>query len=73
MSLREKFIDWYQGEYIPPDNSGNSGLVFLIGHYKRHWSSRLVHTLVEFYLKEWKWLLPFLVALVALFFNSFKN
>jgi hypothetical protein len=52
---------WYQGKPIESD--------FLIGFYKRHWSAQVVHVLVEFYLKEWKWLLPFLVALAALLFK----
>jgi hypothetical protein len=54
---------WYQGEYIPPNNSPNSPVFVVMGRYRRHWSSNFIHIMVEFYYKEWKWLLPFLVAL----------
>ncbi len=58
-----KFIKrWYQGEYYSLSNQG----IFPGNRYKRHWSSRLAHTLIEFYLKEWKWLLPFIVSLIAI-------
>jgi len=56
---------WYEGEYVPPDKQPDSTLIFVTGHYKRHWSSCIIHTIAEFYLKEWKWLLPFIVALVG--------
>lgn len=65
--MREAMKRWWAGEYVPPPpNDPNSSIIFLSpGEYKRHWSSRAAHTLVDFYLKEWKWLLPFLVGLVA--------
>ena len=66
VTLLEDFKRWYEGEYVPPDNSPSSGVVFLLGHYQRHWSSRLAHVLVAFYLKEWRWLLVFLVGVIAL-------
>jgi hypothetical protein len=53
---------WYEGEYI---SSQPSDAVIFLNHYRRHWSSRLVHTIVDFYSAEWRWLLPFLVACVV--------
>jgi len=61
MWLKEKIAVWYQGVYVPEP----PGSPLLMGHYRRHWSSRALHACVEFYLKEWKWLLPFLVAVVS--------
>jgi len=69
--MREIIKRWYAGKYIPPENPPDSSLIFLMGHYDRHWSSRLTHTLVEFYFEHWKWLLPFLVALSALLLKIF--
>ena len=66
MTLRAKLKRWYEGEYVPPDNSPDSGLVFLIGHYQRHWSSRFAHTLVDVYFKEWKWVWGSLIAVGSL-------
>jgi len=65
MGLRERIKRWYVGEYVPPENDPSSGVFFVMGHDERHWTSRLTHVAVDFYLKEWRWLLPFLVAVVG--------
>jgi len=69
--MRQIIKRWYDGKYIPPDNPPDSSVIFLMGHCDRHWSSRLAHTLVEFYFEHWKWLLSFLVALSALLLKFF--
>lgn len=51
MSLRATIRHWYDGEYVSDRDAGVT-----IIYCKRHWSSRFAHTLVEFYLKEWKWI-----------------
>ena len=60
-----KFIKrWYHGEKY---NISTPTLPIHPGiRYKRHWSSRIVHILVEFYLKEWKWLWPILLTLITI-------
>jgi hypothetical protein len=63
--IQQRVKKWYQGEYIPPDNSPNSPVFFVNGDYRRHWTSRLVHTAAEFYSKEWKWLLPFILGTIG--------
>jgi len=65
MSLRDRIAGWYAGVYIPPDNDPGSDIIIVMGHYERHWTSRAVHTAFDFYLREWKWLLPFAVAVVG--------
>ncbi|HSG92603.1 MAG TPA: hypothetical protein VK999_02745 [Methylotenera sp.] len=62
MSVRIKKLlrDWYQGETKisePP---------ILAIWSERHWTSRLAHAFIDFHLKEWKWALPFYVALAGL-------
>jgi hypothetical protein len=37
--MKELFGKWWDGTYVPPENDPNSGLVFVMGSYKRHWSS----------------------------------
>lgn len=61
VGLKQSITNWYQGKYVsePP------GSPFVMGYYQRHWSSRAVHTCISFYLKEWKWLLAFLVAVIS--------
>ena len=65
MQLHKNIKKWYEGEFVPPDNSPNSRLIFVMGHYQRHWSSRVAHVVVDFYLKEWRWLLPFVVGVAG--------
>jgi len=60
---------WYQGEEY---SISNHHLPIFPGiRYKRHWSSRFAHILIKFYLKEWKWLLGFIIALLILYANFF--
>ena len=56
---------WWKGEFIPDKNDPNSPFVFLSGVMRRHWTSRLLHVLVAFYLREWKWIWVFLVAVAG--------
>ena len=63
--MRRKVIDWYRGKFIPHENDPDNGIVFFGGFYKRHWTSRAVHVLVEFYLREWKWVLGFVFGAPA--------
>jgi len=65
VNFREKIQRWYEGNYIPPDNRPDSPIVFVLGRYKRHWTSQALHWAVDFYLREWKWLLPFVVAIIG--------
>lgn len=63
--LRKWLKSWWQGEYVPPDNPPGAPFFFVFGRYKRNWLSRLTHAAVDFYLREWKWLLMFVVAIVG--------
>jgi len=52
--------NWYHGEikvHEPP---------FVGVWQERHWTSRFAHAVVDFHTKEWKWALPFYVALLGL-------
>jgi hypothetical protein len=60
--LSAKLRDWYEGEWVQP---GASDAVLMLNHYRRHWTSRLAHRIVNFYMAEWRWLLPFLVACIG--------
>ena len=42
---------WWEGAYVPPSRILDSDLVFMIGTYERHWSSKAVHAVVEFWMK----------------------
>lgn len=68
MSIRQRVLRWYEGTYIPEP----PGSPFLMGFYERHWSSRFAHAVVEFYIKEWKWIIGITLTCVSLLFAFLK-
>jgi hypothetical protein len=71
--MRKTFKKWWEGELESRQNDPNSDL-FIIGpgRYRRHWTSRAAHWALDFYLREWKWTLGALAAVVSVvFFKKF--
>ena len=61
---------WWQGKYInPPQSNQNDSIVFISGYFERHWSSKIVHKLVDFYLEHWKFIWG---SIIAIFCASIK-
>ena len=61
----KKIQKWYDGEYRMFENDTNSSVVILAGWYERHWTARICRIIVEFYLREWKWIIGTSIAVVA--------
>jgi hypothetical protein len=40
--------------------------VFVMGSIRRHWTSRTAHALVDFYIREWKWIIPVVISTLGL-------
>ena len=62
----ESIKNWYKGKYISPEERSGSEIKFVLGMYEKHWTAKLVCAIIAFCLKEWKWLLPFIVSLIAI-------
>jgi hypothetical protein len=62
MKIREKLQHWYEGTYIPEPPSSP----FTMGGYRRHWSSKLFHSVKAFYLANWQWIWTTSIAFIAL-------
>lgn len=61
MKIIEKIKRWYNGDIKAYKGE-------LIGFYtKRHWTSKIVHVFVEFYLSHWKWIWGFCIAVLSLY------
>jgi hypothetical protein len=58
------FRDWYDGKHIP--NDPNSPLVFAGGRHQRHWTAKVASVLVGFWLREWKWVIGTVLALIGI-------
>lgn len=34
--------------------------------YKKHWTSKIVHMLIDFYLKHWQWIWTTIISIIAI-------
>lgn len=55
--MRKALRNWWEGEFIPHRNEPNSGFFILGGITKRHWTATALRWAVDFYGREWKWVL----------------
>lgn len=62
---RERFAEWYQGQYVPPPpNDPDSAVVFISpGHYQKSAPAQALTWIVSFWLEHWKWVIGIVVAL----------
>ncbi len=71
-SLKERIQQWYEGEHIPYENDPDSLMVVIGGWHDRHWTARALRVLVEFYKREWKWLIPVVLTIIGLIIALIK-
>lgn len=64
--MLKKIKSWYEGKFTPYENDPHSRVFVLGWSYERHWTARAARVLVEFYLREWKWLFGTVIALAGL-------
>jgi hypothetical protein len=61
----ERWRRWWEGEYVPPDNNLNSGLIILQGHYERHWTSRWAQVAWDYFKEHHRWIIGLLFGLLV--------
>ena len=73
--MKVRLLKWWEGEaYDFNKGHDGSGIVFLPGIlYRRHWSSKLAHTVVDFHTREWKWAIPVYVAILLGIFRVLED
>jgi hypothetical protein len=71
-SKLERIKIWYEGEFVPYDNDTSSGLVFLGGYQKLHWTARAAKKLASFWYNHWKWIITTTLAFAGLFIALMK-
>lgn len=64
--MLDKIRKWYEGVYVPFESDPYSPVVFTGGGYQRHWTAQAARVLVEFYLREWRWLWPTAIGVGSL-------
>ena len=69
-TLAKRLATWYRGRYIPPPPNDPNGLVIISpGHYEQPFLAKVFGSIGRFIRAEWKWLLGFIVAVVAVAAN----
>jgi hypothetical protein len=63
---------WYEGETKFHDNPPGTAAIIIGWWVERHWTSRLAHKLVGFWMAEWKWIIATFLALVGLWLAYLK-
>ena len=63
-TLVERIKRWYEGEFVVYENDPASDMMIIGGDYQRHWSARLVRSIVEFHRREWKTMASIYLAVV---------
>jgi hypothetical protein len=63
--MKEQIRKWYEGEFVAHENDPSSALVFTSGNYKRQWTAKLARIVVEFWLRDWKWVIGTVFAVVG--------
>jgi hypothetical protein len=71
--MKDAIKKWWEGEFESHRNDRTSDTVIVgPGSCRRHWTSRTTHWAVDFYMREWKWTLGALAAVVSVvFFKKF--
>jgi hypothetical protein len=64
--MRRLIKAWWVGTPIPPRKFGESGLIFGLERYKRHWTSKAAHVVAGFWLNYWRWRMGFGLAVIGL-------
>jgi hypothetical protein len=77
MWIQDKVRAWWRGKHIPAlppeihEGEGGGRTIFIHSErYERHLSARAVSAVLRFIAREWRWLIPVLVAIAALFLRQ---
>jgi hypothetical protein len=55
MKLFNAVKHWYRGQFIEYRYDPESPILVLRGQWRRHWTARAAHALIDFYRRHWKW------------------
>lgn len=72
MKIDKRLRDWWEGTYVPAENEPDSGVFLLFGSYQRHWTSRLAHVFLDFWLAHWKWIIGVALAIIGLTISALR-
>jgi hypothetical protein len=65
--MQQVIKKWYEGEFDPARNDPHTSF-WMVGSVRRHWTARLARWAIDFYMREWKWVLGTAGAVIVFFF-----
>lgn len=57
---------WYEGTPVQYDEDPRGPIVLGAPPFERHWTASAAHSVVQFHKKEWKWVIPVYLAILAI-------
>ena len=70
MTVLARIKRWYRGTSVRADSArrDSDGIVTLSikSAIRRHWTARATNAVISFLAKEWKWILSFVITILAL-------
>ena len=66
MKLKDGIRRWWDGKYVSAEDRSDEYLEFVLGTYERHWTSNIAHKCVEFFQREWKWIIGIFLTILGL-------
>ena len=67
MNVLDSIRRWYEGESYSINDDPNSLISIVPGiRWKRHWTAKVVHAIVAFHKKEWKWAIPIYITIIGI-------
>lgn len=64
--VRKSFLGWWDGKYIPAENSPDDSVVFFRVSNTRHWTARFCSAVLEYARQNHRWIIGTMIALIAL-------
>lgn len=69
--MKQAIKKWYEGEFEPARNDPQASF-WMVGSVRRHWTARFARWAIDFYMREWKWVLGAVATVAgALVFKKF--
>lgn len=62
---KQRFDDWYRGPWISPPKDDNAFIIRL-GRHKPSRTARALRAIVEFWMRDWKWIIGTVLAIAAI-------
>jgi hypothetical protein len=70
--MKRMLKEWWHGTYVSPESRSSSGLIFVLGSRRRHWTSKVAHVVADFWMDHWQWCFSAIFAMVGLVIAAMK-